>query len=375
MNAQALLDNLHAEGARLQAEGGHLYIDTPRPLSTERLSELAACKPDLLRLLRGELIPEPSPELPLFVEAIQPALPDEDGDGLPGLAAPTEGLSTVMGITSAQMVSRLLAVLFPDAQTALDTTFGSGKFWDGSARVRVTGMDINPQRAPDIVGDFTRLPFKDGAFDVVIFDPPYHTDVGRGKVSVMGARFGHYATIPELKEAVELGVRESWRVARLGLIVKVQDYIHGQKAVWMSDWVKQALLPIEPFDFAMTLQPRKLNDPKWKNQYSVRRNHAVYWVFRKDGDKHVARTPAAAGPFPPARTATTDETSGWAGSVVPTQPPLPLAPADPAPAPVEPLDMNGHASPDCLVISCGQPPRPGAQFLCEAHTAKPKAGP
>lgn len=203
----------------------------------------------------------------------------------------TDRLYTVMPFTSAQAIEGLMSILFTDAASVLDMTYGKGQFWrwDVPSQVAIHTNDLNPERATDFHHDFTELPFPDGAYDVTVFDPPYHTDMGRGKASVMGNQFGTYPTIEHLRGAVALGAREAWRVARLGCIIKVQDYIHGQRAVWMSDWVKAALHPTEPYDFLMTIQARKLIDPKWNEQRSVWRNHATYWVFRKDGPVHSER--------------------------------------------------------------------------------------
>lgn len=199
-------------------------------------------------------------------------------------------LYTVADLTSAQAVERLLGVLLPDAVTILDATYGSGSFWRGShADVRVTGLDINPSRAKHVCGDFTRLPFVDDAFDVVIFDPPYHTDVGHQKASATHARFGSFDTLADLRLAVQLGTAEAWRVARLGVIVKVQDYIHASRAVWMSLWVHGAI-PVEPYDVLYARRRcGKIRSPKWNDQLSVWRNHATYWVYRKDGAVHRRR--------------------------------------------------------------------------------------
>lgn len=206
------------------------------------------------------------------------------------LAAQPTTLYTVEEMTSAKVIERLLGVLLPDATTVLDTTYGSGSFWRGStADVQVTGLDINPTRAKHVCGDFTRLPFLDNAFDVVIFDPPYHTDVGKQKASVTHERFGSFEKVADLKQAVHLGTAEAWRVARLGVIVKVQDYIHASRAVWMSLWVQRAI-PVEPFDVLYARRTcGKIRSPKWRDQLSIWRNHATYWVYRKDGPIHRRR--------------------------------------------------------------------------------------
>lgn len=205
-------------------------------------------------------------------------------------------LYTVMNETPVQIMSRALPIWFPDARNILDVTYGHGKFWLGEQlenRLRawngltVYGTDLDPARALTAVADFQHLPFRDGKVDLIVFDPPFHTDMGHATPSVMGARFGTFATIPDLQEAVQAGCREAWRVARLGVIAKVQDYIHASRAVWISDWLRGELG--EPYDVVHQVRKHKITSPMWTRQLSAWRNHATYWAFRKDGPIHKAR--------------------------------------------------------------------------------------
>lgn len=197
-------------------------------------------------------------------------------------------LLSVSDGTSAQVVTSLLATLFPDARTAIDLTYGKGKFWDGTAHVAVTGLDLNAERNPDIVADFTATGLPDTGYDVAIFDPPYQWDMGRGKPSVMGAQFSTYASEDDARAAVQMGTIEAMRLARLGIIVKVQNYIHASRLVHMTRWVEDAL-PYPLYDELHLKQAAKLADPKWTRQLSVWRNHTTFLVFRKDGPIHRAR--------------------------------------------------------------------------------------
>lgn len=209
------------------------------------------------------------------------------GHSIPsGTTAPTSPLLSVMpGLSSAQAIERLRALLYPDARTALDLTYGRGGFWAPGSPLRVVGLDRNPARARDVCADFTALPFLDDAFDLAIFDPPFLTEMSpRAK---MGAAFGWFASGAECEAAVRAGCREAGRVGRLGAIVKVQDHIHSSKAVWMSEWVRQELG--EPFDFLMTTRASKMGGSNWGEQLSVRRNHCSYWCFRFDGQRHQRR--------------------------------------------------------------------------------------
>src|SRR5262249_40372042 len=126
-------------------------------------------------------------------------------EGAAGVAAGAEGAAPAGGarvpampllrfwqpdLPSPTIVALFLRVFIPDAGTALDTTYGSGNFGDGSAPVRVTGVDADPTRALDGVADFRRLDYGDASFDVALFDPPPLAD--GGAQSVMTGKFGTY---------------------------------------------------------------------------------------------------------------------------------------------------------------------------------------
>ena len=80
----------------------------------------------------------------------------------------SERLHSIEYGTNAEVTAKMLRVLFPETETILDMTYGSGKFWGDAPPWRVTGVDLNPERARDVCADFTRLPFVDGAFDVAM---------------------------------------------------------------------------------------------------------------------------------------------------------------------------------------------------------------
>jgi hypothetical protein len=185
----------------------------------------------------------------------------------------------------------MLRVLFPDAETVLDMTYGSGKFWTDNERVAVTGIDLDPSRARDVVADFTRLPFADGAFDVAIFDPPYLSDVSKSNPGIVGRRFGSYIHQVDVHAAVRRGCLEAWRVSRLGVVVKCQQHCHASLFVDMQGWVREAIR--EPlYGQVEQARPAKLLDPKWSDQLSVWSNSATFLAFRHGDQRHVRRRPA-----------------------------------------------------------------------------------
>jgi hypothetical protein len=193
--------------------------------------------------------------------------------------------------TSAQTVAKMLRVLFPDAATVLDATWGTGRFWDGSATVRVTGLDISPHGRPAVMGDFTRLPFRDQSFDAVIFDPPYLTDVSKAGTSQMGRRFGAYGSDSEIEDSIAAGCREAWRVARLGVIVKVSQHTHESRFVDMQGWVRDALGQALYGQVEQVRQSSKMVGANWSAdaQLSVWCNSATFMAFRHGDQRHIRR--------------------------------------------------------------------------------------
>jgi hypothetical protein len=200
-----------------------------------------------------------------------------------------ERLYNVEDGTSADVIAKMLRVLFPDAQTVLDATWGTGKFWTASTGLDVVGLDLSSHGRPDVVADFRALPFADGAFDVVVFDPPYQWDEGKTKRSVMGSRFSTYRDEGDAHEKISRGSQEAWRVGRLGAIVKCQDYIHGSRRIRLSRWVEDAI-GTEPFDVVHLRRQAKITDRKWTgSQLSAWSNSTTFLAFRHDGPLHRRR--------------------------------------------------------------------------------------
>lgn len=203
----------------------------------------------------------------------------------------SDTLQTIEQGHGASVVARMLTVLYTDAVSVLDATYGNGEFWRGSTR-RVTGLDLSPTRARDVCADFTALPFADGAFDVVVFDPPYIADPSRRGTSQMAGRFGSYPSIPAMQAAVEAGCREAWRVGRLGVLVKVQDQIRSGRWLEMTEWVRAAIgqPPYQRVDAIRS--SAKMRGANWGEQYSAYGNGATFLAFRHGSQYHRARRPA-----------------------------------------------------------------------------------
>jgi hypothetical protein len=108
----------------------------------------------------------------------------------------------------------------------LDPTYGSGRFWNLLRPVDLIASDRNPACGV-LVADFTALPFADGSFATVVFDPPYKangTSTGKGCASSdAGYGVAVYRSKSARMELILAGVSECARVASRFVLVKCQD--------------------------------------------------------------------------------------------------------------------------------------------------------
>lgn len=103
----------------------------------------------------------------------------------------------------------------------LDVACGSQMFYFDKERSDLITVDIRKEKFeihgkkvnvnPDIIGDFTNLPFENNTFHHVVFDPPHL--ISPGKNSIMYAQYGglNKDTWPEL---IKKGFEECMRVLK-----------------------------------------------------------------------------------------------------------------------------------------------------------------
>ncbi len=65
---------------------------------------------------------------------------------------------------------------------------------------------------PDVVGDFTKIPFENDRFSLVVFDPPHI--LRKSATGIIGKKYGKLR--PEWKNDVRKGFEECFRVLRPG---------------------------------------------------------------------------------------------------------------------------------------------------------------
>jgi hypothetical protein len=171
----------------------------------------------------------------------------------------------------------------------LDATINAGRFWRGTTRI-IIGMDVDPRHRPTITGDNTRMPFADGAFDVVVYDPPHVPNQGSDRQKDFNVRFGLV-----LKSGPGNGYNfshlyprfaaEAYRVLQPEglLLCKITDYIHNHRMQWAHiDMLTSARAAgFTACDCIIKVRKGPIIDPKWKTAHHARRHHCYWLVFRK----------------------------------------------------------------------------------------------
>jgi len=199
-------------------------------------------------------------------------------------------LPSVWDGDDAELLERMLA-FYPRTPPAsiLDATVNSGKFWRGSKR-QILGIDIARDCKPDIVADNSRMPFGDGSFDVVVYDPPHIPNQGKDRTKDFNSRFGLV-----LKSGSANGynfthlyppfVQEAYRVLRPEgmLFCKIADYIHNHRHQWAHiEFVTAAQAAgFMACDCIVKTRRGPITSPRWKTAHHARRCHCYWLVFRK----------------------------------------------------------------------------------------------
>ena len=191
-----------------------------------------------------------------------------------------------MPITSADAVRRLVDLAFRDCHTAIDLTYAHGGFWKRPypPGLSLTTSNIDPSSDADLHLDFTATALPSESYDLVVIDPPHLADLGAD--SIMGRRFGTVKGTSGLALLVTAGVREGWRISRVGVLVKLADTSHGGEFLQLSRWAVDAL-GVEPYFVTHTIRP-PVGDGRRKVQRVPWNNGAVWLIFRKDYGKHVS---------------------------------------------------------------------------------------
>jgi hypothetical protein len=183
-------------------------------------------------------------------------------------------------------VRHLLHLAFRDCVTVLDLTYGAGGFWNDPLPPGITVLRniLDASREAEFHRDYGETGLPASSADLVAFDPPHTADNGEGghfKQRYGGTVKGNIALMADIRT----GVAEAWRLASIGILVKVADSSHGGEYLPESTWVQQEVGRV-PYAVIHTVKPHPILDPKHRVQRVPKSNGAVYLAFRKDSHRH-----------------------------------------------------------------------------------------
>jgi tRNA G10 N-methylase Trm11 len=120
------------------------------------------------------------------------------------------------------------------------------------------------------------------SFNSIVFDLPFI--VSNGAMSKIKERFTHFESVDELYAANDEMLERSCRLLKKQgiLIVKTMDISHGNKQIWISDYVitKAEKLGLELIEKFILLSNLRLF-PRTHQQRVARKYHSYFLIFRK----------------------------------------------------------------------------------------------
>lgn len=110
--------------------------------------------------------------------------------------------------------------------TSLEPCCGPRREWSDVREATCVMGDKLLEVQPQVVLDFQQLPFKDGVFDSIFFDPPHLIRNDVKHFNKAYRHFGNWKSRREWEAALDSVNTEFWRVTRPGALLRVK-IIHG----------------------------------------------------------------------------------------------------------------------------------------------------
>lgn len=168
-----------------------------------------------------------------------------------------------------------------------DITWGKGVFWSKIKHAPDLLFASDLKGGEGIFDfDFKKLPYENGYFDRVVFDPPYMHNPGK---PIVNNSYQNKETTTGFyhKDIIELysaGMREASRILKpkCYLFVKCQDEIESSKQYWSHIEIYEIALKLGFYAKDLFVL-HQINKPilQHKNQKHARKNHSYLWVFEK----------------------------------------------------------------------------------------------
>lgn len=167
----------------------------------------------------------------------------------------------------------------------VDPTYGLGRFWRRWRPDVLLRHDLDPERAPDGVADFRRLPYRDRSVDAVVFDPPYKLNGQAGSHALDdGYGVASASRWQDRHELIRDGITEAARIVKPGglVLVKCQDQVSSGRVRWQTiEFVAHAdTVGLRLVDMLHLHGARP--QPPGRRQVHARRNYSTLLVLTAD---------------------------------------------------------------------------------------------
>jgi hypothetical protein len=204
--------------------------------------------------------------------------------------------SALVGDNSDLILSVANLYIKPGDKVA-DITYGKGVFWK---KFDLLTIEFFPSdkityskmtKGTFIVAphDFTKLPYEDNFFDVVVFDPPYCHNPGHMMVD---KNYQNQATTKglyhnDITELYRKGMIEAYRtLKKTGLLwVKGKDEIESSYQRWSHREIFNIAQELGFFGKDLFILVQKQKPAIQHEQKHARKNHSFLWIFKLPNEK------------------------------------------------------------------------------------------
>jgi hypothetical protein len=135
--------------------------------------------------------------------------------------------------TNGALIADVATLHLGDVRTMLDATYGRGRWWTEWQPPKLYTNDLHTDA--EFSYDFRRMPFRDGEFDAVAYDPPYKLN-GTPALGDFDDAYG-IGQPTDWRDRMTLifdGLEECLRIASMVVLVKCQDQVCSGRIRWQT---------------------------------------------------------------------------------------------------------------------------------------------